>query len=48
MGEAVSAIRPRLRRFCQGNYVIFYEPREKEIDLVRVLHGSRRIEDLIE
>jgi toxin ParE1/3/4 len=48
MGEAVDSIRPRLRRFCQGSYVILYEPREKGIDLVRVLHGSRRIEDLIE
>ena len=46
MGEAVDSIRPGLRRFCQGSYVIFYESHEKGIDLVRVLHGSRRIDDL--
>jgi toxin ParE1/3/4 len=46
MGQQVDHIRPGLRRFCQGNYLLFYEPREDGIALVRVLHGSRRIEDL--
>jgi toxin ParE1/3/4 len=46
VGEKVDRIRPGLRRFCQGNYLIFYEPRDDGIVLVRVLHGSRRIEDL--
>lgn len=46
MGEAVDHIRPGLRRFTHGNYLIFYEPRETGIGLVRVLHGARKIEDL--
>ena len=46
MGEQVDQIRPGLRHFCQGNYLLFYEPRDDGIGLVRVLHGSRKIEDL--
>jgi toxin ParE1/3/4 len=48
MGEAVDEIRPGLRRFCEGNYLLFYEPRENGIGLVRVLHGARRIETLFD
>jgi toxin ParE1/3/4 len=47
MGECVDSIRPGLRRSTHGNYLIFYEPRESGICLVRVLHGARKIEDLI-
>jgi toxin ParE1/3/4 len=46
LGEAVDHLRPGLRRFSHGNYLIFYEPRETGIGLVRVLHGARRIEGL--
>ena len=46
MGEAVDHIRPGLRRFTHGKYLIFYEPHENGIGLVRVLHGARKIEDL--
>jgi toxin ParE1/3/4 len=46
MGEAVDHLRSGLRRFSHGKYVIFYEPRETGIGLVRVLHGARKIEDL--
>lgn len=45
MGEAVDYLRPGLRRVTHGDYLIFYEPRETGIGLVRVLHGARRIED---
>lgn len=45
-GEAVDDIRPGLRRFTQGKYLIFYEPRETGIVLVRVLHGARQLDDL--
>jgi toxin ParE1/3/4 len=47
MGEAVDHIRPGLRRTSHGRYLIFYEPRETGIGVVRVLDGARRIEDLI-
>jgi toxin ParE1/3/4 len=46
IGEAVYNIRPGLRRFSHGKYLIFYEPHENGICLVRVLHGARKIEDL--
>ena len=48
IGEQVDHIRPGLRRFCQGNYLLFYEPRDDGIGLVRVLHGSRRIEEFFQ
>jgi toxin ParE1/3/4 len=46
IGEAVDQIRPGLRRFSQGNYLLFYEPLPNGIGLVRVLHGARKIEGL--
>jgi toxin ParE1/3/4 len=46
MGEAVDHIRPGLRRFTHGKYLIFYEPHDFGICLVRVLHGARKIEEL--
>jgi len=48
MGEQVNHIRPGLRRFCQGNYLLFYEPLEDGIGLVRVLHAARDVVDLSE
>jgi toxin ParE1/3/4 len=45
VGEAVDHIRPGLRRVTHGNYLIFYEPHDTGVLLVRVLHGTRRIED---
>lgn len=47
LGQAVDGIRPGLRRLTQGNYLLFYEPRDDGIVLVRVLHGARNIEDLL-
>jgi toxin ParE1/3/4 len=46
LGEAVNHIRPGLRRISQGNYLLFYEPTDDGIILVRVLHGAREIESL--
>lgn len=34
-----------LRSFPAGNYVVFYEPRERSVDIVRVLSGYRDITD---
>lgn len=47
MGEAVDHIRPGVRRSSQGRYLIFYEPRDSGICVVRVLDGARRIEKLL-
>lgn len=45
IGERQDHLRPGLRRFVVGNYLIFYEPIEDGIRVVRVLHGARRWED---
>jgi toxin ParE1/3/4 len=44
MGEAQEHLRPGLRRFVIGNYLIFYQPAAEGILIVRVLHGARRYE----
>jgi toxin ParE1/3/4 len=46
MGEAAPHYRTDLRRFTVGNYVLYYEPIQSGVRLVRVLHGARKIEDL--
>jgi toxin ParE1/3/4 len=48
MGQSVDEYRVGLRRFTLGNYVLFFEPIEGGIRLVRVLHGARKMEDLLE
>lgn len=48
MGEDVTHLRPGMRRFSKGKYLLFFEPSPDGIVLVRVLHGSRRIEDLFD
>jgi len=46
IGEAVDHLEIGLRRYCFNNYLLFYRPLEDGIELRRVLHGARRIEDL--
>lgn len=48
MGEDVGSLQPGTRRQVFGNYLIFYRPTETGIVIVRVLHGSREIENLRE
>jgi len=48
MGESVAQYRPGLRRFTVGKYVLYYEPINGGVRLVRVLHGARNIDDLLE
>lgn len=33
-----------LRSFPAGNYVIFYRPVDKAIEVIRILHGARDID----
>lgn len=47
MGQSVEQYRTGLRQFTVGNYVLFYVPIEDGIQLIRVLHGTRKIEDLL-
>jgi toxin ParE1/3/4 len=46
IGESAAQYRPGLRRFTVGNYVFYYEPIDGGVRLVRVLHGSRKIDEL--
>jgi toxin ParE1/3/4 len=46
IGEQVDHLAPGIRRFCVGNYLLFYRPLHDGIELRRILHGARRIEDL--
>jgi toxin ParE1/3/4 len=43
-GRARPELRPKLRSFPIGDYVMFYEPLASSIEIVRVLHGHRDID----
>ena len=47
MGRARDELLAGIRSFPVGNYVIFYEPIEGGIDVLRVLHGARDIQALV-
>lgn len=42
-GTACPELRPRVRRFPVGSYVIYYRPARGGIELLRVLHGAREV-----
>lgn len=44
LGQACPNLRPDLRAFTVGNYVIFYVPANDGVQIERVLHGARDIE----
>lgn len=44
MGRARDELAPGLRSMAFGRYVIFYEPLDHGIDVVRVLHSARDID----
>jgi toxin ParE1/3/4 len=46
IGEAVDHLASGTRRYSVGNYLLFFKPIDNGIELRRVLHGARRIEDL--
>ena len=46
MGRRREELASGLRSFPVGNYVVFYRPIEDGIEVVRVLHGARNIENL--
>lgn len=41
LGRARDELSPGIRSFPFGRYVLFYEPLQDGIDLVRVLHAAR-------
>jgi|SRR5579872_1813899 toxin ParE1/3/4 len=48
MGHARPELLPNLRSIPIGNYVIFYIPRDRGIDVARVLHGSRDLDSMFD
>jgi toxin ParE1/3/4 len=46
MGISREELMPGLRSLPVGNYVVFYLPIERGIEIVRVLHGMRDIDVL--
>lgn len=47
LGMARSDIRPSLRHFPVGNYLILYRVIEGGAEIVRYVHGRRRLSDAI-
>jgi toxin ParE1/3/4 len=41
MGQSRLELAPSMRSFPVGNYLIFYQPIDNGIEVVRVLHGAR-------
>jgi toxin ParE1/3/4 len=48
MGRIRSDLLPNLRSFPVGNYVIFYFPADDGIEVIRILHGARDIQQLFD
>ena len=47
LGVAQDQYRPGLRCFRVGSYLIFYQPTDAGILVIRVLHGARQLENLL-
>lgn len=47
MGLSREDFGPSLRSHSVGSYLIFYRPIKDGIEVHRVLHGARRLEDLL-
>lgn len=47
MGRARPELKPGLRSFPHGDYVIFYRPLRDSVSVVRVLHGAREAKPLL-
>lgn len=46
MGRMRDELLPGLRSLPVGNYIIFYRERNDTVEIVRVIHGARDIDDL--
>ena len=45
VGRLREELAPSLRSFPVGNYIVFYRPAGDGVDIVRILHGARDIEE---
>lgn len=48
IGRAREELAPALRCFPVGSYVIFYHPIEDGVEIIRVVHGARDLERVVE
>lgn len=48
MGRLRQELRPGLRSFPVGNYLILYYPIPEGIAILRIIHGARDLERLLE
>ena len=46
IGERVDHLAPGIRRHSFGRYLLFYRVVDAGIELRRVIHGARKIEDI--
>jgi toxin ParE1/3/4 len=46
IGQQRPDLRPNLRSFSHGNYVVFYQLVSERAEIVAVIHGARDIEGL--
>lgn len=47
MGVARPEVRPYLRTFTIGNYLILYQQVDHDAEIIRVIHGARQWQDLL-
>jgi toxin ParE1/3/4 len=47
IGRARPELRPDLRSFPYGAYLILYRPIDEGVEIVRVLHAARNLDDLV-
>ena len=48
LGRLRNELRPGLRSWAVGNYVIFYTATDDLVEIIRVLHGARDLPPLLE
>ncbi|UXN61833.1 type II toxin-antitoxin system RelE/ParE family toxin [Phyllobacterium zundukense] len=47
MGTARPEVRPDLRTFPMGNYLVLYREIDKDVEIVRVIHSARQWQELL-
>ncbi len=47
IGRVREDLGPNLRSFSAGNYIIFYRQIKKRVEIIRILHGARDIEEIL-
>lgn len=47
VGQSIHRLRPGLRLYAKGNYIVFYEPLEHGVLVYRILHGAQNWQELI-